>query len=361
MRGLYVHIPFCSVKCYYCDFVAVSGQNRWTQRYLQAVSKELARCANSQLIDTLYVGGGTPSELSPEDIRLLLESVEKFFGPISDLKESSFEANPESLTPDKIGVLRDFGVSRLSLGLQAVQDRHLKNLGRQHTFADFSEVFERARKSGMENINVDLMFALPDQTAKDWEESLKAVEDLSPEHVSLYGLQVEEKTVFAKRKVEADEELGARMYETARERLSKAGFRHYEISNFAKPGFESVHNQIYWRNEEYAGAGCGACSYLGGVRSQNETGLRLYCEKIEKGQNPAVSLERLEGKDKLGESAFLGLRLVEGFALTPEMEESFKGQWESLEAQRLVRKESGRVRLTERGLLLANQVFQQFV
>lgn len=360
MRGLYLHIPFCSVKCHYCDFVAVSGQNRWTQRYLQALSKEL-ESFSGLAADTLYVGGGTPSELSAEEIRFLLESVERIFGPVSGLKESSFEANPESLSPDKLEVLREFGVTRLSLGLQASQDRLLKSLGRRHTFAGFLEVFESARKAGFQNLNVDLMFALPGQSPEDWEESLKAAVDLGPEHVSLYGLQVEEKTVFAKRKVEADEELGARMYETARETLSKAGFRHYEISNFARPGFESVHNRIYWRNEEYAGAGCGACSYLNGERSQNETGLRLYCEKAEQGRSPAVSRERLEGRDLLGETVFLGLRLVEGLALTPETEESFKDEWGRLQAQGLVKKESGRVRLTERGLLLANLVFQQFV
>lgn len=371
MSGLYIHIPFCSVKCRFCDFTAFSGQKRSVARYLCALEREASLSPHPVALSpgsTLYIGGGTPSELAADELSRLLAWIDRTWGGGPAFAESTFEANPESLTDEKLGILGDWGLTRVSLGLQAAQDRLLQGLGRQHDLPGFLKVYDQARRRVRE-ANIDLMFALPGQTAADWRETLDLVVALAPDHVSLYGLRVEERTVFSKLGIVSDEDLGAGMYEEAVDRMIAAGYRHYEISNFARPGRESRHNLGYWSDAPYLGLGCGATSYLGGERRTNEARIEDYCRAVEAGRAPMASSERLTGKARLGEAILLGLRKVGGLDLTPEMIRDFRGSFERLRAAGLLeltpdpapRAPGARARLSRRGLLLANQAFLEFV
>ncbi|HVE11857.1 MAG TPA: coproporphyrinogen-III oxidase family protein, partial [Elusimicrobiota bacterium] len=246
----------------------MAGQGSQTGRYLSALERE-AELYPDVRPDTLYVGGGTPSELSAVELARLLAWVGRRFGSVAALREATVEGNPESLGDDKLDALRAGGVGRLSLGLQASQDRLLKSLGRRHSFADFARVYRNARARGFD-VSVDLMFGLPGQSRADARASLDEVLALEPEHLSLYSLQVEDRTLFGKREVEVDEDLARAVMEESIDALAAAGYRHYEISNFAKPGKESVHNLNYWADGEYLGLGCGAAGRLGAERWQNE-------------------------------------------------------------------------------------------
>ncbi len=358
-RGLYLHIPFCSIKCFYCDFTAFSGQNKTVARYLAALEKEASFFPDFNP-DTLYIGGGTPSELSEEELQFLFKMIRSRFSK-ADFKEATFEANPESLNREKIKILKDSGVGRISLGLQTLEDRLLKSIGRRHSARDFLSVFSSLRRAGNFSISVDLMFGLPEQKLADHLRSLRQVLDLSPEHISLYGLQVEDWTLFSKKKINVDESLAREMFEASIEALKTAGFVHYEISNFALSGFESLHNRIYWRNGEYLGLGCGAASYLNGMRTMNEDRLIPYCAQIESGKRAISSEEKLEGIERLGEMAFLGLRMLEGYVPPPESSRVFAPQWNSLTSRGLIEKRGEAFRLTREGVFLANQVFMEFV
>lgn len=384
--GLYVHVPFCSIKCFYCDFVAFSGQAGSVERYLAALERE-AGLYPGLTPETLYIGGGTPSELTAAQTARLLEGLAARFGPLERLRESTFEANPESLDEEKLDVLRAAGVGRLSLGLQAPQDRLLKSLGRRHGWAEFVRVWRAARSRGF-SLNADLMLGLPGQSLEDAREGLERVLGLEPDHLSVYCLQVEDRTLFAKRATEVDEDLSREMLEAVKGRLEGAGFVHYEVSNFARPGRESAHNINYWLNGPYLGLGCGAAGYLGGERWQNEERLARYLERVERGERPRASSERLAGRERLGETMMLRFRLLEGFHLTPDMQTEFRPELERLLERGLIELEGGapgskalskgpghrapagsagcsrclpKARLTREGLFLANEVFREFV
>jgi oxygen-independent coproporphyrinogen-3 oxidase len=359
LTGLYIHIPFCSVKCFYCDFAAFSGQKKQIERYLAALEAEAALLPPREP-ETLYVGGGTPSELSAEQTAELFERVRRAY-PSARFVESTFEGNPESLDEDKLAVLARSGVTRLSIGLQTSDDALLKSIGRRHTAADFARVFRRAREAGIPALSVDLMYGLPDQTLDSLRETLDFVLALAPEHVSLYGLQVEDRTLFARRGVEPDEDLGRGMYELAITALARAGLEHYEISNWARPGRRSEHNLNYWRRGEYLGLGCSAASFLGGVRSSNAETLAAYLAAVEAGRRPTAEAEAPAGLEALGEEAFLGLRLLEGFVPSRALREAFAGPWAVLKARGLAREDGPRWRLTPDGVFVANDVFREFV
>ncbi|MFI5360526.1 MAG: radical SAM family heme chaperone HemW [Elusimicrobiota bacterium] len=359
MTGLYVHIPFCSVKCFYCDFAAFSGQKKQIERYLAALGAEAALLP-PRVPETLYVGGGTPSELSAPQISVLFERLRRAF-PDASLRESTFEANPDSLDADKLAVLARCGVTRLSIGLQTADDELLKSVGRRHTAADFARVFRLARAAGIPALSVDLMFGLPGQTLDSLRATLDFVLALDPEHVSLYGLQVEDRTLFAKRGVEEDGPLGREMYELSIAALTRAGLEHYEISNLAKPGHRSLHNINYWRRGDYLGLGVSAASFLGGVRSSNDEKLGSYIAAVEAGRRPTAETEAPAGLEALGEEAFLGLRLIEGFIPSAALRAAFAGEWAVLKARGLTMEENSRWRLTADGVFLANDVFREFV
>lgn len=355
--GLYVHIPFCSIKCFYCDFAAFSGKDSAEGRYLAALDTE-ASLWQGRRPTTLYVGGGTPSELSLKGIDTLFAGLEDRFG--KDYQEATFEAHPESLTEEKLALLKRRGITRVSLGLQTPDDVLLKAAGRHHTAADFLRVYRAARDAGFD-VSVDLMHGLPGQDLLGFLTGLEAILDLDPTHLSLYGLQVEDRTLFAKRNVKVDEDLGRVMFEKGLSMIASAGLKHYEIANFARPGHESVHNRIYWKDGEYLGLGCSAASYLGGLRSSNTDGFEAYIKKASLGVKPTAESERLTGKEKLGETVFLGLRLIDGMDLTEEMESVFAPEWSRLESAALITRRGRRVRLTREGVFLANRVFSEFV
>jgi oxygen-independent coproporphyrinogen-3 oxidase len=359
LSGLYVHIPFCSVKCFYCDFAAYSGQKKQVERYLAALETEAALLP-PRVPKTLYVGGGTPSELEAPQIADLFTRLRRAYGG-APWTESTFEGNPESLDQEKLDVLAKAGVTRLSIGLQTADDGLLKAVGRKHSAADFENVFRMARKAGIPSLSVDLMFGLPGQSLASLAETLAFTLALAPEHVSIYGLQVEDRTLFAKRGVEEDSELGRAMYELVLARLDGAGLEHYEISNFARPGHRSAHNLNYWARGEYLGLGCSAASFLGGVRTSNEERLLPYIEAVEAGRRATVEAESPSGRELLGEEAFLGLRLVEGFTPSPSLKKQFAGEWALLLAKGLVEEKDGRWRLSASGLFVANDVFKAFV
>ncbi|MFH1619230.1 MAG: radical SAM family heme chaperone HemW [bacterium] len=361
MKGLYVHIPFCGVKCPYCSFTAFPGQHHMADRYLDALEKEM-RAYRIFRPDTLYVGGGTPGCLSCRQIEKLFVAVSLNYGSVKLFKESTFEANPESLDKEKVIVLKNAGITRISLGMLCAQDRLLGFLGRRHTFADFQKVFSDLRKNGFGNINVDVMTAIPGQTMEDFRETVDAVLRIAPEHFSVYSLQVEEGTPFHKKGIKEDGEAAREMYEYAVEKLVSAGYRRYEISNFAKPGMECRHNLNYWDNGEYLGLGCSAASHIAGERKTDPSGLGGYMEPLLSGKIPEpVSAEKISGKEKLGETMMLGLRKTEGIMLTARMKRDFRKQLEKLEQEGLIELSAGRVCIKPENFYLANRVFREFI
>ncbi|MBI5623933.1 MAG: radical SAM family heme chaperone HemW [Elusimicrobia bacterium] len=356
--GLYVHVPFCSGKCSYCDFVSFPGRAASVPGYLKALEAE-AGLRPAARPETLYVGGGTPTELSAEDLAALLGSVRRSYpGPV--FEEATVEANPESLTPEKAAALREGGVTRLSLGLQTTDDRLLERIGRRHRFSDAVRAFRLGRDAGFD-MSVDLMFGLPGQTLEGLERSLSTVLAMRPEHLSVYGLDVHEDTPFGREGVVHDEDLGRAMFELVIVRARAAGYHHYEISNFALPGRECRHNMLYWRNEDYLGLGPAAVSHQDGERSTNSPGLDEYRSGVLAGRRPLAHAERLEGKEKLGETAMLGLRLLDGAELGPELEEAFARELESLAERGLILRDGRRTRLSSEGLFMANVVASEFV
>ncbi len=364
--GLYVHIPFCSVKCFYCDFTAFAGQGAAADRYVDALAREAGLYPGVRP-DTLYVGGGTPTELTAAQLARLLGELAARFGPLSGLRETTIEASPESTDGEKLDVLAAAGVTRLSFGLQTASDRLLATVGRHHTFADFRAVYDAARRRGFA-VNVDLIHGLPGQSKADSLADVDAILALEPDHLSLYTLQVEDRTLFAKRAVELDEDLARETMAEALERIAAAGLVHYEISNFARPGREALHNLGYWVDRPCLGLGCGAAGFLGGERYENDDRLKPYLDRVARGERPVAHAEALTGKEKLGETMLLRLRLIEGLSLTPQMQTVFRRELERLLARGLAVLEGGgcstclpRLRLTPEGVFLANEAFREFV
>jgi oxygen-independent coproporphyrinogen-3 oxidase len=347
------------VKCFYCDFAAYSGQNKLADRYLAALEAEAAfhPAVDSE---TLYIGGGTPSELTAPQISDLYTRLRRAY-PDSRFVESTFEGNPESLDEEKLAVLAREGVTRLSIGLQTADDALLPAIGRRHTAAEFTEMFKAARRAGIPALSVDLMFGLPGQTLDSLRATLDHVLALAPEHISLYGLQVEDRTLFAKRGVEEDSDLGREMFELSMRSLAAAGLEQYEISNYARPGHRSAHNINYWNRGEYIGLGCSAASFYGGRRQSNEERIPAYLDAVEKARRPLIENEQPKGLEAIGEEAFLGLRLTEGFVPSEALRAAFAGPWAVLKARGLVEEAAGRWRLTADGKFLANDAFQEFV
>ena len=358
--GLYIHIPFCKQKCNYCDFASFAGRENLISAYLQALDKSAA-AATVRRFDTLYVGGGTPSLLSAGQLETLCQMIVRRFGPISSIEESTIEANPESLTAEKLSVLKRAGFNRISMGLQSFNDSELKTLGRVHNVQTFLAAYRAARQAGFDNINVDLIAGVPGQTLQSFLDGLKKLADLRPEHLSVYGLQIEEGTPFFERGIVCDQLLMRQMLEEAHARLQSAGYHHYEISNFSLPGREAKHNTHYWCNSQYLGLGSGAASYLGGVRSQNTDDISEFIRRINAGKSPVVYSEKLEGKEHEGENLMLGFRLLDGIELSPVQESLFGKEIEKHIKNGLLDRVGKKVKLTLEGLFLANEVFCSFV
>jgi len=347
------------VKCFYCDFAAYSGQNKLADRYLAGLEAEAALHPRVSP-ETLYVGGGTPSELTAAQISDLFARLRRAY-PGARFAESTFEANPESLDAEKLAVLAREGVTRLSIGLQTADDALLSAIGRRHTAAEFSEAFAAARRAGIPALSVDLMFGLPGQTLDSLRATLDFVLVLAPEHISLYGLQIEDRTLFARRGVAEDSDLGREMFDLSMRALSVAGLEQYEISNYAKPGHRSAHNINYWTRGEYVGLGCSAASFYDGRRQSNEVRIPAYLDAVERGRRPLSEDDIPQGLEAIGEEAFLGLRLTDGFVPSDALRSAFAGEWAVLKARGLVREDGERWRLTTDGVFLANEAFREFV
>jgi len=361
MPGLYIHIPFCRSRCYYCDFTSSAGRLDLINPYIEALNQEAERCVNYP-IDTLYIGGGTPSLFAPPQIEALFSLIEKNFGPVKDLKEATFEANPESLTPEKAALLRAAGINRASLGLQATQNTLLKKLGRPASFEDFLKAFGFLRRAGFDNINIDLMTGLPGQSLKDFRQSLSEALKLKPEHISFYALEVHEGTVFAKQGVREEPDMAADMYAEALPILKKAGFGHYEISNFAKPGKESVHNLNYWEQGDYIGLGAAAASHKAGERRGNTADLDIYIRTAGDAGGPANEYsESLTPRQRKAERVWLGLRKTSGIVLPDDIFIEFKGEIEALRLKGLIDVDGRRIKINEKYLYLSNVIFREFV
>ena len=369
--GLYLHIPFCRSKCIYCDFYSLPSAEDQMDRYVSALCrhlKETAPQAAPYTVDTVYFGGGTPSYLGVKRLKKLLKTVEKHYA-LSREAEVTMEANPDSLRDWRdVRALRRAGVNRISLGVQSTDDAELKTIGRVHTFAQVREAVDAVRRGGVKNLSLDLIYGLPDQTMERWQATLAQAADLGPEHLSCYGLKVEEGTPLWRMReslVLPDDDLQADMYLWAVDFLARRGYEQYEISNFARPGFASRHNLKYWTLQEYAGFGPGAHSDFGGVRYAFVRDLAAYCAGVESGGSILSESERISDRERHREYLMLGLRTAAGIsrrAFESRCRTSFdpiEGVLEKLAAPGYARKEGDRWRLTPVGFLVSNQIIGQ--
>ncbi len=376
--GVYIHIPFCVRKCVYCDFLSFPAEREIQKRYIDALKREIEENAvryRDYTVKTIFFGGGTPSILPENDIKYIINALKVYYN-ISPDAEVTLEANPKTAGYEKFLALIDAGVNRLSLGLQSADNDELKLLGRIHTYEDFLKSYEEARKAGFGNINIDLISAVPSQTVKSWENTLKKAAQLSPEHISAYSLIVEENTPLGDRSSDfpplPDEEDERLMYHRTKSILEKEGYRRYEISNYAKKGFESRHNIIYWQRgaahtHDYAGFGLGASSTVGASRWKNTNDINKYI--MSDGRDDIKEeYETLPQDDLMEEFMFLGLRMTCGIS-TDEFFQTFGKKAEDVykdvlykwTKQGFMEQSGGYIRLTDQGLDFANMVFADFI
>ena len=366
----YVHIPFCTQICYYCDFSKVFIKNQPVDSYLEHLLEEF-RSYDIQKLRTLYIGGGTPTALSAPQLEVLLDGLTKNLD-LSVLEELTIEANPGDLDADKIAVLKHSPVNRVSLGVQTFDDKMLKKIGRSHLEKDIYENIDRLKLAGFDNISIDLIYALPGQTMAQVKDNVAKAISLDIPHMSLYSLILENHTVFMNRMRRGKlplpkEELEAEMFEYIIAELERSGFEHYEISNFSKPGFESRHNLMYWDNAEYYGIGAGASGYVNGVRYKNHGPIRHYLNAVEAG-NARITEEHLSQREQMEEEMFLGLRKKSGVSMA-RFEEKFGRSFDRLYGeiirdlvqQGLMQIDGDRVRMTKRGLFLGDTVAERFI
>lgn len=366
----YVHIPFCTQICYYCDFSKVFIKNQPVDSYLEHLLQEF-HSYDIQKLRTLYIGGGTPTALSAPQLEGLLDGLTKNLD-LSVLEELTIEANPGDLDEDKIAVLKNSAVNRVSLGVQTFDDKMLKKIGRSHLEKDIYENIDRLKSAGFDNISIDLIYALPGQTMEQVKDNVAKAIALDIPHMSLYSLILENHTVFMNRMRRGKlplpkEEVEAEMFEYIIAELERAGFEHYEISNFSKPGFESRHNLMYWDNAEYYGIGAGASGYVNGVRYKNHGPIRHYLKAVEEG-NARIHEEHLSLREQMEEEMFLGLRKKTGVSKA-RFEEKFGTSFDNLYGQvvrdlchqGLLQVEGQQIRMTKKGLFLGDTVAERFI
>ena len=391
--GLYIHIPFCETKCPYCDFNTYERIEGLMPQYIEALIHEIdlwGETLRHPRVNTLFLGGGTPSYLPSNQITPILEVVRSEFHVEADA-EITLEANPGDFSLESLRRYLELGINRISIGFQSLKDELLQLLGRRHSAHEAIEAYRLARKAGFANVNIDLMYGIPYQGLADWGDTLRRTLSLEPDHLSLYCLTLEEGTPMARwvssgKMPEPDADLAADMYLLAEEMLSDSGFLHYEISNWARPGYESRHNLTYWRNLPYLGVGPGAHSYLAGNRFYNLRSPREYIKRLGKleGKRPQASsgvvtetvqavpvVEKVEDIDQgleIAETLMMGLRLDEGIELQGfskrfgvELGDVFGSEIKELTSLGLVAIDNGALHLTPRGRLLGNEVFQRFV
>ncbi|EIL8445759.1 oxygen-independent coproporphyrinogen III oxidase [Clostridium perfringens] len=372
--SLYIHIPFCAQKCLYCDFPSFARKDHLRKAYIEALNKEIISLRekhNNLEINTIFIGGGTPSVLEADELECLLKEVAKL-NMAKDI-EYSMECNPGNLTEEKLEVMKKYGVNRISMGLQAKQDNLLKGLGRIHNYKTFKENFLLAKKVGFNNINVDLMFGLPNQRLNEWEETLREIISLEPAHISAYSLIIEEGTAFYnlyendKLKLPTEEE-ERKMYHLAKKILEENGFNQYEISNYAKEGKECRHNLAYWNMDNWIGVGSAAASYINGKRIKNISSVEEYINSINEKGEAVEEIINNSKNDNMEEFMFMGLRKINGID-----ENEFKNRFsmnindvygEILNkyiGEGLLIRESGRIFLSEKAIEISNIIMADFL
>ncbi len=383
--GLYLHIPFCTAKCGYCDFNSYAGHEHMIPSYAEILLKEAAlwhTAVGERQLETVFFGGGTPSLNPAAEMRRILDGLRATYRIMPDA-EVSLEANPGSLDSDYLRALRDAGFNRLSIGVQSFDDEELVTLDRIHTAQDARDAVRAARDAGFANVNVDLIYGLPDQEMRAWQRTLEEAIALGPEHLSLYALTVEEGTPLARdiargRTPAPDADAQAEQYEWTQDRLARAGYEHYEISNWARPGHRCAHNLLYWRNREYLGLGAGAHSHLDGVRFSTALLPNRYMELVDESvaeqaggrgaMRQVVAAEQITPALAIADALILGLRLVGGVALadfTARYGQSPRGVhgavMDEFVGYGLLEETPSHLRLTRRGRLLSNELFKRLL
>ena len=375
IKSAYLHIPFCEHICHYCDFNKVFLKGQPVDEYLVAIDREMQLTLSQQpteKIDTIFVGGGTPTSLNEQQLERFCKIINNNL-PKDEMVEYTFEANPGDLSKEKLQILRDAGVNRISLGVQTFNEELLKRIGRVHRVKDVYQSVENAKMVGFTNISIDLIFSLPGQTLQDLKESLTHAFSLDLPHFSAYSLIIEPKTVFynlmQKGKLPiTGEDTEAAMYELVMEEMAHHGYKQYEISNFSKKGFESKHNLTYWNNEFYYGFGAGAHSYVNGWRRSNTGPLKKYMTQIAEGNLPILEEHKVTLTEQMEEEMFLGLRKTAGVSITHFIEkfaqdplQIYQGELKGLTDKQWVAVDQGHIFLTKKGRLLGNEVFQTFL
>lgn len=374
VKAAYIHIPFCKKICHYCAFNKYLYDGQPIDQYLVGLETELSLYAHPRdiIMDTIYVGGGTPSCLDEVELETLLQLIQRQL-PYNDTTEYTFEVNPGELTPKKCALLKQYGVNRISMGVQTFNNDLLRKIGRNHRAPQVFQCIDWLRAAGLENLSIDLIFRLPGQTIQDFEESLNLALSLNLPHYSLYSLIIENKTVFQQLQREGklplpSEDVDADMFQLAINKLEAAGIKQYEVSNFAMPGLESRHNLKYWRYTPYYGFGAGAHGFVNGIRYYNHGPVHHYLKKTTKHQKPIIDETPLDKIDQMEEYIFLALRTVQGFYLS-DFEQRFGENAASLfhdffadQSQKgLLIQEAQRVYLTTRGLFVADTVFRDLI
>ena len=372
-ESLYIHVPFCATKCYYCAFNTYAFRKEQARHYLDALRTEMELYRlDSDGLKTVFIGGGTPSILSAESLDRLLGYMHAAF-KVDAAAEITVECNPGTVDRQKLEVMRSGGVNRLSFGVQAMDDDTLREIGRIHTVDEALQSYDLARGVGFDNINLDLIFALPNQTIEEWSACLNEVIALQPEHISPYNLMIEEGTVFHESQRTGklhrlSDEVEAEMYDLTIDTLVRRGYQHYEISSFAKPSCVAKHNLVYWDNQSYIGLGPGACGYIDGARYSNIRGVQDYIDRLKREDKPITDSERLTGRDEKAETIILGLRKRDGVRekdyrrrFGESIGDEFNDVLNKWIGENLLEWDNGNLRLTGRGLFLANEVFVDFL
>lgn len=369
--ALYIHIPFCKQKCFYCDFPSYARKDDLMSDYIEALLIELKEKIKAYKVRSLFIGGGTPSYLNEENLRKLMK-VMKNINFIEDA-EKTIECNPGTVSEEKFNIMKEGGINRLSFGLQTTKNNLLKGIGRIHTFEAFKDNYNLARSVGFNNINIDMMFGLPNQSVKDWTDSLEEVAKLNPEHISSYSLIIEEGTPFYKLYNEdklklPSEEEEREMYKKCKDILIENGYHQYEISNYAKEGKECLHNEVYWMCDEYIGVGASSSSYIDGKRIKNIDDLREYIKRIGISES-IVDEEIINTKnDDIEEFMFMGLRMNCGIKeeefkrrFHTDIDNVYKDVIEGNINKGLLERKRGRIYLTDKGIELSNMVMSDMI
>lgn len=377
--GIYIHIPFCKQKCYYCDFISYANKGEKVKEYIECLQKEIELESNKYKneeyeITTIYIGGGTPSFIDASYIERIINTIKQKY-KLYENSEIAIEVNPGTINEEKIRKYKDIGINRISIGLQTTKDNLLKQIGRIHTYEEFLNCYKIVKKIGVDNINVDLMLGLPNQTLEDLKESLREVVNLNPNHISLYSLILEENTALEKMVSQnmaklPEEDLEREMYWTTKKILEENRYIHYEISNFSKKGYESKHNLNCWNQKEYLGFGVAAHSYIKNKRYCNTKNIEEYIKNIQNGKilNNRTICEIQNKIEKQKEYMLLGLRKIQGIDIQKFKNKFidnpiciFHKELEKLVKEELIEVDLNQIKLTSKGLDFANLVWEEFV